>query len=106
MAILSWLSQQRQAEIGTEREKERRALCQSYLLTFSSPSGERVLRDLIEQSLVEEPFFGPRDSAPIDPIRLGSLEGRRQMLLYIQGMIAEARFGPPEEEQEPAAKTF
>jgi len=73
--------------------RERRALAQSYLLTFGTETGKAVLADLEREGKVFEPLFGFGTTEPVDPIRLAALEGRRQVLLYIKGMIGEAITG-------------
>ncbi|KKN21042.1 hypothetical protein LCGC14_0929400 [marine sediment metagenome] len=81
---------QKQAEI----EKQLKALAQAYMLTFGNEMGERVLDDLKDQGLVYEPYFGPRErDYPLDPIRLGALEGRRHIVLYIMALIEKGKRG-------------
>lgn len=94
--IRSVFQRKADAEKREEIAKARRALAQSYALTFSTPTGQAVLADLEREGKLTEPLFGLGDSGPVDPFRLGALEGRRQLLLYILAQIDEGRTGEPQ----------
>ena len=84
------------AEKRAAWEKDRRALAQSYALTFGTETGRRVVQDLEREGKVAEPLFGLGDSGPVDPIRFGALEGRRQLILYLKALIEEGVKGEPQ----------
>lgn len=86
----------RDAEKRTEAQKTRQALARSYVLTFATPTGQAVLADLEREGKYLMPLFGLGDIRRVDPIRLGALEGRRQLVLYIKALIEEGRRGDPQ----------
>jgi hypothetical protein len=58
-------------------EDDFREWCRSYRELFATPSGQLVLKDLIEWSGLFE------DAVDTEPFRLGVREGRRQTVLRI-----------------------
>ena len=76
-------------------ETERRALAQTYSVTFGTETGKRVLEDLEREGKYQDPLFALGGSQPVDALRLAALEGRRQLILYIRARITEAVTGPP-----------
>lgn len=70
-----------QVEDLISREKQ---LVSKYYKLFTSPDGEDVLKDLMQQ------FYDRSSIVPGDPHMTHALEGAREVVLYIKQMMEEA----------------
>ncbi|QDP62406.1 MAG: hypothetical protein GOVbin3393_14 [Prokaryotic dsDNA virus sp.] len=64
--------------------KEHTQLATDYLVTFSTPEGERVLQDL-------QAAYGDRISFSSDPYATAYKEGQRSVLLRINNLLKERK---------------
>jgi hypothetical protein len=89
---------QLQEEEDQHREKAAREkrIRQCYVITFTSPEGREVLKDLRNQ------FYDVSTYVPGDPYGTHVAEGGRQVLLRILTLLAEEAEGPKEKQQESA----
>lgn len=67
------------------------ALAKDYEAVFTSEPGQRVLADLHNQAFMNHPMVDTAAETPIDFGRLVLKEGRRSLVFYIRGRIAQAR---------------
>jgi hypothetical protein len=98
---MGWFTpdQQTLADVkARERAQAARDLARAYLLTFGSPHGKTVLTDLEDMGCLRRTTMQAREA--VDANATLVMEGRRQLVLHIHAMRAQAIEAP--DDQAPA----